>query len=465
LSDLLLRGVTHVATFDDDDTELTDADILIENGVIAAVGRDLSADDAQVVDGTGFVVLPGLVNAHQHLYQGALRAIPELERALIGPWLAGVSGRCLEWWRAGRFGPDEVRAVAAAVLAESLLGGVTTVADQHYFFPSPEPPPPTGRASLPFVEATIDAATAVGVRLHACRGSITLGRAAGGTASEATVQDVDEVVRHCAELIDRFHDPAPGASVRIALAPCGVHVDRPELFEELAALASAHEAVGLHTHLYEKVDDDFCRARYGISPWRFLEEHGWARPGTWLAHVVDPPPDEIPEMAAAGVGVAHLIGPDLRMGWGAAPVRAYLDAGVTLGFGTTGSASNDSADVLGDLRLAALAHRRDDVEPEQWPSARELLRAATRGSADCLGRPDLGRIAPGATADLAAWDLRTVDRVGVHDPLTGLLLTGLSSAASLVVVGGRVVVEDGAPVAFDPADVARTARRALGVTW
>jgi cytosine/adenosine deaminase-related metal-dependent hydrolase len=170
-------------------------------------------------------------------------------------------------------------------------------------------------------------------------------------------------------------------------------------------------------------------------------------------------------MAASGVGVAHLVGPDLRMGWGAAPVRAYLDAGVTLGFGTTGSASNDGADVLGDLRLAALVHRRDDVDPDRWPSARELLRAATRGSADCIGRPDLGRIVPGATADLAAWDLRTVDRVGVHDPLAGLLLTGLSSAASLVVVGGRVAVEHGVPVTFDPDGIARTARRALDARW
>jgi len=471
VSRLLLRGVTYVATFDDDETELENADILVEDGVVSAVGHGLAVEGAdRVVDGAGLVVLPGLVNAHQHLYQGALRAIPEFERAGIGPWLAGVSARCIDWWRAGRFGPAEVRAVARAVLAESLLGGVTTVADQHYFFPSPEPTTSTpgrlrARPSLPFVEATIEAAKTVGVRLHACRGSITLGRAAGGTAAETTVQDVAEVVRHCEELIERYHDPGPGAFVRIALAPCGVHVDLPELFDELAALAASHDGVGLHTHLYERVDDEFCRARYGITPWEFLEEHGWARPGTWLAHVVDPPPAEIPAMAAAGVGVAHLVGPDLRMGWGAAPVRAYLDAGVTLGFGTTGSASNDGADVLGDLRIAALVHRRDDVVPERWPSARELLRAATRGSADCIGRPDLGRIEPGATADLSAWDLRRVDRVGVHDPLAGLVLTGLSSVASLVVVGGRVVIEDGTPIGFDPTEIAATARRALGGSW
>ena len=167
-------------------------------------------------------------------------------------------------------------------------------------------------------------------------------------------------------------------------------------------------------------------------------------------------------MAAAGVGVSHLIAPDLRMGWGLAPLRGFLDAGVTVGFGTTGSASNDGANVLGDLRLAALAHRsKAPRSPEQWPSARELVTLATRGSAACLGRDDLGAIAPGHRADLAAWDLTAVDRVGVHDPVAGLLLTGLSSAASLVLVDGEVLVENGHPAHLDPAAVAARARQAL----
>ena len=166
-------------------------------------------------------------------------------------------------------------------------------------------------------------------------------------------------------------------------------------------------------------------------------------------------------MAAAGVGVAHLIAPDLRMGWGLAPVRAYLDAGVALGFGTTGSASNDGANVLGDLRVAALAHRSGSPDPAQWPSARELLRMATRGSAACLGRDDIGELAVGRCADLAAWDLRAVDRVGVHDPLAGLLLTGLSSRAAFVSVGGEILVERGAATTLDVEAVATRARDAV----
>jgi cytosine/adenosine deaminase-related metal-dependent hydrolase len=167
-------------------------------------------------------------------------------------------------------------------------------------------------------------------------------------------------------------------------------------------------------------------------------------------------------MASAGVSVSHVIAPDLRMGWGLAPLREFLDAGVTVGFGTTGSASNDGANLLGDLRLAALAHRSmEPGSPERWPSARELVALATRGSAACLGRDDIGTIAPGRRADLTAWDLTTVDRVGVHDPLSGLLLTGLSSAASLVVVDGEVLVEHGRPVHLDVDRVAAEARQAL----
>jgi 8-oxoguanine deaminase len=447
---LLVRDADWCCTFDDDDTELGHADVLVEDGVVVAVGVGLAIDGPldRVVDGRGLVLLPGLINAHQHLYQGACRAIPDLERAAIGPWLAGLGALVKGWYRDGRFGPDAVAAISTAVLTESLLGGVTTVADQHYFFP-------TG-PSLPYVEATVEAARTVGLRLHACRGSITMGPDADVT------QTVDEVVAHSAALVAALHDPEPGAFVRIALAPCGPHVDEPALFDELAALAADHDGVRLHTHLYEHVDDVACRERYGCSPWELLVEHGWAQPRTWLAHVVNPPATEIPEMAAAGVGIAHLIAPDLRMGWGAAPFRDYLAAGISVGFGTTGSASNDGSDMLGDLRLAALAHRSSDPDdPSRWLTARELLRAATRGSADCLGRDDLGRIAPGARADLVAWDFRTVDRVGVHDPVAGLLLTGLSSHASLVVVDGEVLVERGTPTRLDVEAVAARARAAV----
>jgi cytosine/adenosine deaminase-related metal-dependent hydrolase len=447
---LVLRRARHVVT---PDGVMRDVDIVCDDGWITAVDADADLPaGATVVDASRWIVTPGLINAHQHLYQVALRAIAELERSLIGPWLGGLGARCIAWDEQGRLTPDGIGAIAAAGLAESLLGGVTTVADQHYLHPN--------GPTRPFIEATIAAAQRLGARIHATRGALTQGRDQGAGADPRLVQDVDEVLRHSAALIAAHHDPAPGSFVRIDLAPCGVHTDPPALFEAFAALASDHDGVRLHTHCYEVVDTEFCRERYGITPWEFLVRHGWAQPRTWLAHMVDVPVDELPAIADAGVGIAHLVAPDLRMGWGTAPVRAMLDAGVTLGFGTTGSASNDGANLLGDLRVAALVHRIGE-DPARWLSARELLDAATRGSAGCLGRPELGRIEIGAAADLAAWDVDSVDRVGVDDPIVGLLLCGLSDRASFVAVGGRVVVEHGRLVTADEDELAARAREAL----
>ena len=368
----LLRGCDLVATFDDEGRELAGADVLVDDGVIEAVGVGLAdAGCDRVVDGRGLVVLPGLVNAHQHLYQGATRAIPALERALIGPWLGGLGAIFKQWWQAGKFEPAHVEAIAAAVLCESLLGGVTTVADQHYFHPA--------GPTRPYVESTIEAATHIGVRLHACRGTLTLG------PDPDVVQSVDEVVRHCEALIAAHHDPRPGARTGRARALRRAR-RRARAVRRAGRARSRPSAKSDCTPISTRRSTPTSRERYGRTPWELVAEHGWAQPRTWLAHVVDPPPAEIAEMAAAGVSVAHLIAPDLRMGWGCAPVRAYLDAGVTLGFGTTGSASNDGANLLGDLRIAALAHRGTEPDDPALAFGAKLLHMATRGSALCLGR-------------------------------------------------------------------------------
>lgn len=452
---ILLHDIDHLVTFDADGRELRGVDVLLADGRVAAIGPSLDVPaGTEHIDARGWLVLPGMTNAHQHLYQVGMRALPELERALIVPWLRGLTEACLHAWHHGALDPECVGALAAAGMVESLLCGVTCVADQHYFFPGDGP-------TIPYIEATIEAAHEVGIRLNAGRGTITYGRAQGGSASDEVTQPIDEVLRHARALIDEHHDPADDALVRIDLAPCGVHVDLPELFREFAALAAEHPRVGLHTHLYEVVDTDFTRERYGTTPWRVLVDNGWAVPHAWLAHMNDAPLDEIPEYVAAGVGIAHLIGPDLKMGWGLAPLREYLDAGCRVGFGTTGSASNDGANQLGDLRLAGLAHRSGHADPARWPSARELLHMATAGSASIVGRPESGRIEVGALADLACWDFGTIDRVGVHDPVAGLLYTGLSDRATLVTVGGRVVVRDGRCTTVDERALAARANALL----
>ena len=456
MSPTLLRGIRHLVTFDDRERELEDVDLLIDDQRVAAIGRGLDAPaGAEVIDASRLLVLPGLVNAHQHLYQVGMRSFTELERALIHPWLNALHVKTLYWWRDGHYTPDSVGRMAKAGMVESLLGGVTTVADQHYVYP--------GGVTEPYIEAMIEEAADVGIRLHAGRGSMTKGRRNGGVVPDQAVQTVDEVLRHSQELIERYHDPDPLAKIRIDLAPCGVHTDEPEMYREFAALAAEHPGVGLHTHCYEVIDTGFCTATYGLTPWRFLEQNGWRDPKVWLAHMNDPPDDEIPEFAESRVGIIHLVAPDLRMGWSLAPLAQYLAAGCRLGFGTTGSASNDGCNQLGDLRVAALVHRSMHEPVHTWPTARQLLGMATRGSADCMGRPDLGVLAEGKAADLAAWDLSTVDRVGVHDPVVGLLLSGLSDRAELVMVGGEVVVREGRCVTVDEDAVAEAARDALPV--
>ncbi len=453
---VVLERAGVVVTFDDQDRVLTDADVVAEGGRIVAVGPGAGATappDAERVDAQGWIVTPGLINAHQHISQVGFRSMVGFERSPIGPWLGELGRRVRARRQQGHFDAAAVGALAAAGFAESIAGGITTVAEQHYHWPG-------GHAVAgDLAGAIIDAATTVGLRLRFGRGCITLGADDGGSAHPAFVERLDDVLDHCVHLIETHHQVGADAMINVDLAPCGVHADRPETYRATAELAADHPGVGLHTHLYEVVDTEFARSHYGTTAWEVLAANGWAQRRTWLAHMVDPPLGEIPEFAAAEVGIIHLVAPDLWMGWGLAPLRDYLDHGCRVGFGTTGSACNDGANVLGDLRVAALAHRQDP-DPERWPTCHELLRLATRGSAEAIGRPELGRIEVGAQADIAAWDLTGVDRVGIEDPVVGLVLAGLSDRAAHVLVGGRTVVADGRCVGIDESAVAAAARAA-----
>jgi 8-oxoguanine deaminase len=452
---ILLQGLDHIATFDDDQTELEGADILIDGPRIDAVGKDLAANGVdRVIDCRGLVALPGLINAHQHLFQASIRTLPELERSGMPRFLQAQNQVSLERWKAGLLGADQMRDIARAALTEAVLGGQTTVADQHLFFPGDQPEA--------YVEATIEAAADVGVRLHACRGTVTFGRAQGGMVDDVITEDLADIVRHMEELIEQYHDPDPFAMVRVALAPSGLVSDVLEVFDALAALAERHEGVRLHTHLHHQLDDLLAQKIYGKSPWKLLQEHGFANDKLWVAHSVTMPPEEIAEYVDAGVSVAYIPAADLKLGWGLAPVRRWLDAGVPVGAGTTGSMTNDGGNLLGDLRVGILAQRANTTQdPEQWLSSRELLQMATRGSAACLGRDDIGALAPGMGADIACWDFTGVDRIGINDPVAALLFTGLSQAAELVVANGEVLVEGGRPTRVDLDETIARARAVI----
>lgn len=444
----LLRKLGYVVTFDDDERELEDADILVDGAAVAAVGRDLPTDNVdQVVEGRGLIAVPGLINSHNHLWEGGLRCLPEIERAHLVKWRTTMGRYAMDAWRSGRFTPNAVATIGRAVLLESLLGGVTTVADQYYHFPGDEP--------QPFVEATAAAALEVGGRLQICRGSMTLGRSGGSAVDDDLVQTIDEVLRHCSELIETHHDPKPFARIRVAVAPCGLHADHPDVFRPTAELALDHPGVTLHTHLYCKADAELAQQLWGKTPWEIISQRGWANDRVWLAHVVDPPTHEIGEFAAAGVKVSHSPACDSRMGYGLSPIRDFLDAGVTVGISTSGSGSNDGANVLADLRVGVVGHRNLIADPEDWPPIRRWLRMATRGSAECMGRTDLGVIAPAYAADISCWRMEGVDRIGIHDPVAGLVMTGLSNRADLVMVNGEIAVRDGRATLVDEEIVAQ----------
>src|SRR5262245_19776989 len=380
----LVHDARLVATMDDAGTRLPGGWVLVEDGRIHSTGRG-APPDLQVgrfIDARGKVVLPGLINTHHHLPQTLTRNVPAVQQAPLFRWL----GELYEVWR----GLDE-EALDAAVrvgLGELLLTGCTTTTDHLYLFP---------RGQERLIDVEIAAARELGIRFQPTRGSMSRGRSQGGLPPDDVVQDDEAILADCRRLIREHHDPRPGALTRIALAPCSPFSVTADLMRRTADLARA-EGVRLHTHLAETRDEeDYCRQVYGCRPVEFLERVGWLGSDVWLAHGVHLSPDEVRQLGQTGTGVAHCPSSNFRLGSGIAPVRALLDAGAPVGLGVDGSASNDSSNLLAEVRQALLAHRLDP-DPARWLSAEEAFRLATRGGARCLGRDDVGSLEAGKAA-------------------------------------------------------------------
>lgn len=398
---------------------------------------------ATVFDAGAHVVLPGLINTHHHFYQTLTRALPAaLDRELFG-WL----GALYPVW--ARLTPDALEAAATVAMAELMLSGCTTTTDHHYVFP-------------PGLEDAIDIEVAVARRLGLrgvfTRGSMNLSQRDGGLPPDAVVQDADTILSESARLIDAHHDPAAHAMVQIALAPCSPFTVTPALMRATAELAAAR-GVRLHTHLAETADEtDFCLARFNRRPLDYLEDVGWLHGGVWLAHGVHFAADEIARLARAGVAVTHCPCSNQVLGSGHCPVCALEAAGVRVGLGVDGSASNNASNLMQEVRAAFLLQRHRYGVARV--GHRDALRWATEGSAACLGRPELGRIAPGEAADLALFRLDELRFAGAQDALAALVLCGAHSA-DRVMVAGRWVVADGAIPGLDlPALMARQAAAA-----
>ncbi|MDQ7844134.1 MAG: 8-oxoguanine deaminase [Armatimonadota bacterium] len=446
MSAIRIDGCEVIVTMDDAGREIAGGSLLIRDGVIAWVGAgeppaDAEADaEVEVIDASGMVALPGLVNAHHHLYQSMTRVRAQ-EQGLFG-WLQELypvwAGLSVEWMRAS----------ARAGLAELALSGCSTTTDHHYIFP---------RGAAGIFEAEVEAARELGLRFHPCRGSMDLGQSRGGLPPDGVVEEIDDILSQTADLIRRLHDPAPGSMLRIAVAPCSPFSVSRRLMEESRVLAR-RLGVRLHTHIAETLDEErFCLETFHRRPVELLEDLDWLGPDVWLAHCVHVSAADIDRLARTGTAVAWCPTSNLRLGSGLAPARDLLEAGVPVGLAVDGSASNDSGHLLAEVRQAMLVARGRSGPSAM--SARQALRVATRGSAACLGREDIGALEPGKRADVALFDLANLAYAGAEaDPVAALVFCQ-SQRVTHLLVEGRWVVRDGELVTADEGAIGREVRR------
>ncbi|MDE9451198.1 8-oxoguanine deaminase [Aliiroseovarius sp. Z3] len=425
--DYLIRNARTILTMDDDSRELSSTDIRIADGVITEIGPDLPST-GEVIDASRAVVTPGLVNTHHHLYQTLTRAVPGGQDALLFGWLQTL----YPIW--SRFGPDEMRVSAMVGLAELALSGCTMSSDHLYLYPN--------GARL---EDTIDGAREVGLRFHPTRGAMSIGESDGGLPPDMLVEDERAILEDCIRVIDAFHDPSDGAMLRVGVAPCSPFSVSRELMRDAAVLAR-DKGVMMHTHLAENDEDiAYSQAQFGCRPGQYAEDLGWVGDDVWHAHCVKLDSTETALFAHTRTGVAHCPCSNCRLGSGIAPVRQMRDAGVKVGLGVDGSASNDQGNLIDEARQAMLLQRVAFGADKM--SAREVLRIATRGGAEVLGRSDCGQIAVGKRADIAIWDVSGLESAGSWDP-AALVLAGPRQVRDLF-VDGRQIVRDGRMTTID----------------
>jgi len=428
----LIRNATVLVTMDAERREIPDGGLFIRDGWIEQVGRtaDLPQQADVHYDLRGHLVLPGLVNTHHHLYQTLTRAVPLAQDAGLFTWLKTL----YPMW--ARLRPEDIRLSTQIGLAELALSGCTTASDHLYLYPN-------GCR----LDDEIEAARAVGLRLHASRGSMSLGESRGGLPPDRVVEPEDFILRDTERLIDAYHDAAPGSMLQIVIAPCSPFSVTPDLMRQSAELARTR-GVRLHTHLAETLDEEqFCLEQFGRRPLGFAEDLGWSGGDVWFAHAVFMDNEEVRRMGQAGIGVAHCPSSNMRLASGIAPVLRYLTAGVPVGLGVDGSASNDGSHMLGEARQALLISRLGSaLQPDAGQpliTARQALEMATLGGASVLGRGDIGALAVGKCADLIALRLDRLEYAGaLHDPVAASVLCA-PVKVDFSFVHGRPVVEQG----------------------
>ena len=454
MSTLLVKNAAVLVTMDDHRREIPEGGLFVRDGFIEQVGTAGSLPETadEVLDLRGHLLLPGLVNTHHHFYQTLTRAVPAAQDANLFHWLKTL----YPIW--ARLTPEDIFISTQTALAELALSGCTTASDHLYLFPNGSR-----------LDDEISGAREVGLRLQASRGSMSLGESAGGLPPDSVVETEANILTDSQRLIQQYHDPKPGSFVQIVLAPCSPFSVTGELMKQSARLAREY-GIHLHTHLAETEDEEqFCQQKFGHRPVGYMQSVDWVGEDVWFAHAVYVNHDEVVSFARHGCGVAHCPSSNMRLASGIAPVRDYLAAGVKVGLGVDGSASNDSSHMLAEVRQAMLLSRlREGItgfsltnDPtRKLMTARETLLLATRGGAEVLGRADIGSLEIGKCADFFAVDLNRLDYAGaLHDPVAAVVFCQ-PVRVDYTVVGGRFIVRAGQLVTLDEIDLVRRHNKA-----
>ncbi len=423
---LLIKNARVVVTMDEERREIANGAVYVRGNVIEQVGPTSALPHTadEIIDATGHVVIPGLVNTHHHMYQSLTRVIPAAQDGELFNWLTNL----YPIW--ANLDSEMVHVSTLTAMAELILSGCTTSSDHLYIYPNDCR-----------LDDSIEAAAQIGMRFHAARGAMSVGQSKGGLPPDCVVEDEQAILRDTQRLIETYHDPARHAMQRIVVAPCSPFSVSRDLMKEAAALARSH-GVSLHTHLAENANDiAYSREKFRMTPAQYAEDCGWVGHDVWHAHCVQLDDDGVYLFARTGTGVAHCPCSNMRLASGIAPVRKMVDAGVPVGLGVDGSASNDGAHMLGEVRQAMLL-QRVGFGPDAM-TARQALELATLGGAKVLNRDDIGAIKPGMSADIAMFKLDQLGFAGaLHDPVAALVFCTPSNVSHSI-INGKVVVRDG----------------------
>jgi 8-oxoguanine deaminase len=436
----LFKGCLAIATVNDENTVLYDADILVNDNRIIEVGYSLDENVDEIILCQGKVAFPGFVNTHHHLFQVLTRNIPAVQNAKLFDWLVYL----YEIWRG--IDREAVRVSALCGLSELLLTGCTTSADHLYLFPR--------TAGNDLIDIEIQAAAELGIRFHPTRGSMSRGKSTGGLPPDDVIQTEDEILTDSNRLIERYHDPSKYSMCRMSLAPCSPFSVTTDLLRETAKLARA-KSVQLHTHLCETMDEEtYCLETCGMRPLEYMESVDWLGDDVWFCHGIYFSDREIELLGKTHTGITHCPTSNLRLGSGIAPVRQLLNAGAPVSIAVDGSASNDSSNMLKEVQLAMMIHRIKSGVGSM--TATDALRMATRGGAEVLGRDDIGSIEPGKAADIVLYDLDSLAYAGsMSDPVAAVLFCGYDQRAWLTMVNGEILVRDKQLVHIDEYELLR----------